>query len=342
MPKTLVVLSVDTEASMCGLRPLPPDAMVYGRLDGGVYGIERIMDCCEARAMRATFFLSTLEALHYGDDHIRAMAGTVLERGHDAQLHVHPVWLPASAGRKALTDYDAGGQSAAIQAGAEVFRRTCETRLVAHRAGGLWANADTLRAVQALGIPVDSSVAIGYHDYDLGSARAANVPRRLEGVAEVPVTAFAQMRLGPWQALRNFDINPDTVSELAFVVDQAAAAGVSAVTLLMHSFAFIGRNADSTRFWPAPAELAKFERFLDHLAGRSDVEVVTFADLAARLEAEPGLLEGPDFLPNAGIRRTWLRSCERFGTSWKNKAFAIGFPAALTAAAAALLYWVMR
>ncbi|NQT86608.1 polysaccharide deacetylase family protein [bacterium] len=338
-PRTLVLLTVDTEASMAGLRPLPPEAMVYGRVDDQTLGIERIMDCCEARGMPATFFLSALEARHYGDDHVRQMAAMALERGHDAQLHVHPVWLPESEGRKALTDYDASGQRAAIEAAAGIFRRTCEADLVAHRAGGLWANADTFTALEALGIPLDSSVALGYHHYDVPGV--ANVPRRIGAVAEAPVTAFAQMRLGPWQTLRNFDINPDTVSELTFVVDRAVAAGVTAVTLLMHSFAFVGRNADSSRFWPALGELRKFERFLDALAARDDVEVVTVSELARRAAAEPELLAGPDFLPNAGVGRTWLRSCERFGASWKNKAFAVGLPLAV-AAAASLLVWMLR
>jgi len=342
--KTLLLLTVDTEASLAGLRPLPAEPMVWGRVGGGTWGIERIMDCCEARGMRATFFVSTLEALHHGDDHVRRICGAALGRGHDAQLHVHPIWLDDANARKAMTDFGPDGQRRAVELGADVFRRTCDGELVAHRAGGLWLDAGTLRAVEAAGIPIDASVAVGYHDYDLGVA-PPNVPRRLGGLVEVPVTTFRQMRLGSWSLRRNFDINADSLAELRYVVSRAAAEGVAAVTLLMHSFSFIGRNGDSTAFWPEPGEARKFEAFLDWVAAREDVEVVTFRELAERLKAEPSLLDGPDFAPTAGVLRTYGRSWARFHTGWKSKAFALGLPlaaAGLAALVVASIWWLVQ
>jgi len=335
--KTLLAITVDTESTMAGLRPLPPEVMVYGRVGGGVYGIERIMDCCDARGVKATFFVSTLEALHHGEDHVRRMCAAILGRGHDAQLHLHPNWWRGDFARKRLTDYSLAEQVEVMGIAKEAFRRACGFDPVAHRAGGLLANGDTLRAMEANGIPVDSSVAPRYHLYDLGGGRAEpTVPRRLGGVAEVPVTTFVQLRLGGWKLSRNFDINADSLGELRFVVDRAVRQRAPAVTLLMHSFAFVGRNRESTEFWPATAELRRFERFLEFVASRPDVEVVTFRDLAARLAKEPGLLEGPEFAPTAGLARMYGRSWERFGTGWKSKAFALGLPAAVAAAAAGL------
>ncbi len=336
--KTLLAITVDTESTMAGVRPLPPEVMVYGRVGGGVYGIERIMDCCDARGVKATFFVSTLEALHHGDDHVRRMAACVLGRGHDAQLHVHPNWWRGDFARKRLTDYSFDEQAEVIGLGKEAFRRACGHDPMAHRAGGLLANADTLRAVEANGIMVDSSVAPRYHEYELGAGRAEpTVPRRLGGVVEVPVTTFAQVRLGGWTLSRNFDLNADSLGELRFVVDRAVRQRAPVVTLLLHSFAFVGRNRGSTEFWPAAAELRRFERFLDFVAGRGDVEAVTMRGLAARLATEPGLLDGPEFAPTAGLGRMYWRSWERFGTGWKSKALALGLPAAAAGAAAGLV-----
>jgi len=342
--RTLLLLGVDTEASMAGVRPLPPEAMVYGRVGGGVWGIERIMDCCEARGVRATFFVDTVEALHYGEAEVRGWCSTVLERGHDVQLHLHPVWLGGAFAHKPLTSYGWEEQRAALAKGIELFRVVCGHEPLVHRAGGLWANADTLRALAAVGIGIDASVAPGYHDYDLGEGVAApNVPRRLGGLVEVPVTAFAQMRLGGWSLMRNFDVNADSQAELRVVVARAAAEGVAAVSLLMHSFSFIGRNRESTEFRPEPGEARKFEAFLDWVAARGDVEVVTFCELAARLDAEPALLDGPDFAPTAGVVRTYGRSWERFHTGWKSKALALGLPLAAAGLAALLvasIWWL--
>ena len=341
--KTMLLLTVDTEASMAGLRPLPAESMVYGRFGTSLYGIERIMACCEEHGVKATFFVSTLEALHYGDGHVRQMADTALSRGHDVQLHVHPVWRPEAEGRKALTDLDYREQAETIALAADIFRRCCAAPLVAHRAGGLWLNADTVRALEAAGIPIDASVAVGYHAYPLGDGVGApNVPRRLGSLVEVPVTTFAQMRVGGWELPRNFDINADSNGEMRFVVDRAVAEGVTAVSLLMHSFSFVGRNAESTDFWPSPSELIKFERFLDHVSGRDDVEVVTFQQLAQRLETQPELLDGPDFRPTAGVLRTYGRSWERFHTGWKSKAFALGLPVAAAGLAAGLIAGLYR
>ena len=329
---------------MAGWRPLPPEAMVYGRVGGGTWGIERTMDCCDAHGVKATFFVTTLEALHYGEDHARGMCRTVLDRGHDAQLHVHPRWLGRDYATNDLTQYTFEQQRDMIAQSVDIYRAACGEEPVAYRSGGLFLNGDTLRALDSVGIGLDGSVAVGYRDYDLGEfGEAANVPRRLGPVAEVPVTTFAQLRLGGWAAARNFDINADSLAELEFVVDRAVAQGVTAVSLLMHSFSFVGRNRDSTEFWPAAGELARFERFLDCVAGRHDVEVVTFRELAARLDAQPELLDGPDFAPTTGLWRTYCRSWERFHTGWKNKTFALGLPVAAAGLAAFLmvaLWWL--
>jgi len=342
--KALLLLTVDTESSMVGVRPLPPEVMVYGRMGGGVWGIQRIMDCCDERGFKATFFVSTLEELYHGEEHVRQMCATVLERGHDAQLHLHPNWWREDFARKRLTDYSFEEQLEVIGLAKDAYRRACGADPVAHRAGGLLVNGETLRVLHAHGIGVDASVAAGYHAYDLGDGVAEpTVPRRLAGVVEVPVTTFAQMRLGCWAPRRNFDINADSLSELEFVVDRAASEGVTAVTLLMHSFSFVGRNREGTEFWPAEGELRKFERFLDHVASRDGVEVVTFRELAERLASDSGLVSGPDFSPMAGVLRTYRRSWERFESGWKSKAFALGLPVAVAGLAALVigaLWWL--
>jgi hypothetical protein len=161
---------------------------------------------------------------------------------------------------------------------------------------------------------------------------------------EIPVTTSAQVRLGPWAPRRHFDLNADSLAELKLVVDRAAQHGAAVACLLMHSFSLIGRNREGTVFWPAEAECRKLERFLDHVAGRGDVEAVTFSELARRVAAEPAILDGPDFEATAGVFRTWRRSCERFRAGWKSKAFAVGLPFALVALAALVIgavWWLV-
>ncbi|HUT35662.1 MAG TPA: polysaccharide deacetylase family protein [Planctomycetota bacterium] len=338
---------------MAGVRPLPPEAMVWGSplhfahggyvpnedvTPGGTWGIERLMDCFDARGLKATFFVSTLEELHHGEEHVKRICSAVLDRGHDAQLHLHPNWWKGDFARKRLTDYSLEEQTELVRLAKEAYRRACGSEPVAHRAGGLLVNADTFRALAANGIPMDSSVAIGHIPYELGEGvTPPNVPRRLGSVIEVPVTTFAQMRLGPWAPRRHFDLNADSLSELKLVVDRAVQQGAAAACLLMHSFSLIARNREGTEFRPAEAECRKLERFLDYIATRGDVEVVTVREVARRIEGEPALLAGPDLEATAGVFRTWRRSCERFGAGWKSKAFALGLPLGLAALAALVI-----
>lgn len=345
MSKTLLLLSVDTESSMAGVRPLPSEVMVWGRVAGGSWGIERLMDCFDARGMKATFFVSTLEELHHGPEHVRRICAAILARGHDPQLHLHPNWWRGDFARKRLTDYSLDEQRELVRLAADAYRRACGAQPVAHRAGGLLVNADTLRALSENGVPIDASVALGHIPYELGEGVAPpTVPRRIGPIVEVPVTTFVQVRLGPWAPRRHFDLNADSLAELKLVVDRAAAAGVAAICLLMHSFSLLGRSPEGTEFWPAEHECRKLERFLDYVAGRGDVEAVTFRELARRLEADPALLAGPELEVTSGLWRTWRRACQRADAGWRSRAFALGLPlglAALAALLAGVVWWLI-
>ena len=90
--KHYILLTVDTEASMHAGKPLPVSKMVYGEVNGDFYGISRIMSICDKYGFKATFFVSVLEYLHYGQDEIKKIYETIHERGHDVQLHIHPNW----------------------------------------------------------------------------------------------------------------------------------------------------------------------------------------------------------------------------------------------------------
>ncbi|MBM4031720.1 MAG: hypothetical protein FJ291_08050, partial [Planctomycetes bacterium] len=305
---------------MAGLRPLPPEAMVWGRVAGGTWGIERLMDVFDARGMKATFFVSTLEELHHGPEHVRQVCSAILARGHDAQLHLHPNWWKGDFARKRLTDYSLAEQTELVGLAKEAYRRACGAEPLAHRAGGLLMNADTLSALEANAMPLDAS-GIGKSEIRNPKSeilRVPNAPRRLGPIIEVPVTTFAQLPLGALR--RHFDLKADSLSELKFVADRAVVGGVTAVCLLMHSFSLLGRNREGTDFWPAEAECRKLERFLDYVRGRDDVEAVTFSEFARRIEARPELLDGPELEATAGVVRTWQRSCDHFRTGWKSKA----------------------
>lgn len=317
--KTYVLLTVDTEASMYKGRALPISKMVYGRVDGQEYGISRIMDICEMHGFRATFFISVLEYLHFGEEAIKEVGKNIYKRGHDVQLHIHPNW---KYDRRFMWEYTLAEQIEIIRDAKEIFFKWLGKYPIAHRAGGLSANYNTLKALKENKIPIDSSMAFGYSFCKLNhKLPIKNATYISEGILEVPVTSFSQLRFGPFKSYRNFDVNADTLNELIYVIKSAKRKGLRIVTLLMHSFSFLTRNKDRTKFWPNLKDLKKFELFLKFLKNDSNIEIITFKDLYHLYTRDLGLLEGEDYLPHTGIVYTFLRACERFKTSWKNKLF---------------------
>ena len=92
-----VYITVDTETSLGGAwrnpdwTPLPLDLTVFGRYGSRYYGIPLIMDILEEHGFRATFFIEVFCSYLIGHEDVAKVFRTVRERGHDPQLHLHPV-----------------------------------------------------------------------------------------------------------------------------------------------------------------------------------------------------------------------------------------------------------
>ena len=95
--KLRVYFTVDTETSMggawdnAGTGPLPVATTVFGQNGSGKYGIELIMDLLEEQGFRATFFVEVFCSYLLGFDEVGRVFKCIGDRGHDVQLHLHPV-----------------------------------------------------------------------------------------------------------------------------------------------------------------------------------------------------------------------------------------------------------
>src|SRR5690242_13209669 len=96
--KLRVYITVDTETSMGGAwhnpvySPLPVEGPIFGNCNSGQHGIPLIMDVLEEYGFRATFFTEVLCSDVIGHEQIAEVFQYILRRGHDAQLHVHPIY----------------------------------------------------------------------------------------------------------------------------------------------------------------------------------------------------------------------------------------------------------
>ena len=321
---TCVILTVDAESGFFGDKVIPPSKMIHGEVEGERFGFARIMDVCESRGFKATFFLDVLEQRWFGDE-IRLIALSIHRRGHDVQLHTHPIW---AYGRWKMTDFTFEEQARIIEEGCELIRSWLGRCPVADRAGSFAADRNTLKALRENGILIDSSLCHGYRGCKLSSLfPSKNRMGFSEGVIEIPATVFTELKLGPYKRYRCLDINACSLKELIKVVKLAEKGGLRFVVVCLHSFSFLRWDKGMNRFLPNGGELRKFERFLGFLR-EEDVEVITMEECSRRLRDESVSRMGVDRVPHTGYLRTLMRAFKHFNRSWKNRIFAVSSAAA--------------
>lgn len=280
-----LVITIDAEAAH-GDDPL--NQMMWGRLPGESreYGVSLICDLCEKHGVKATFFLDVYEHSFYGMEAMREVAVHLAGRGHDVQLHTHPAWTPNDprdkqqiramkrdhscfdAERPWMFQYDLEEQTEVIRHGKALLESWTGKPVVAHRSGGYGFNRDTLRALAANGIRVDSSMFPGHPNCKY--APAENVGAIYEGVLEIPVTFlevdyyldFLLFKKYRMTAKVKTDIDNYPPEFIRSFVTMGGQAGQPGMTLFMHSYSFLRFDREFRRFEPDYAEIAKFDHLL--------------------------------------------------------------------------------
>ncbi len=307
--QTHVLFTVDVESYAEG----DPAKQIWGRVgqDGEHWGITRLMDIFEASGVRGTFYVNVYETAKYGVGPVRMAAREIHRRGHDLALHSHPHPMYPVHG---LSQARLVHQTEILRQGIEMLRSWTGKTVIAHRAGGFRANADTLVAAQSLGLRVDSSYTAGslrrYPDAEAGPP--GNTVHVGHGIIRLPVTQYDQVRLGQWSSPRLVDLEGSTEAELKAVLDQAAEAGLCTVNVLMHSFS-LSRNGV-----PDPAVAQRLRNVLAHVAAHPRLKAVTTSQLYDLIVAEDVCAGEAPFVPVTGPMLTYARALEDIEKGWKN------------------------
>jgi hypothetical protein len=301
-----VYITVDTECSLGGAwenpewKPVGPDRAVLGRVGSRLYGIPLIMDILEEHGLRATFFTEVLVRDLLVKSELADAYAPILQRGHDAQLHLHPVfhyYHSVVHGRMRREDLPArmdliGGlpfdtQIELLNKGCAIFREIFGRMPVAFRAGCYGASMSTLDALGKVGIAYDSSFNAAYLDDSclMGPREATNVPWRNGSVWEIPVTTF-ETGAGRMRGLKPLEVSAVSLWELQEVLHQAERLGQETVTVMLHSFAFLKRaDPQFLKMRPDRLVIRRFREFCNFLERNADrFRVMTFAELATPVE----------------------------------------------------------
>jgi hypothetical protein len=296
-----VFLTIDTECSMGGAwensncKPVPPERAVLGKIGPDYYGIPRIMDILEENNLPGIFFIEVFASLNELQPDLGKAYAQILQRGHDTQLHLHPIhyhyWMvqegridpkQLSATKDMIGTFPLHVQVEMLQRGISLFREMIGNAPVAFRAGNFGASMSTLDALEKVGIRIDSSFNAAYVQAGcaLESGGAINRPWQHRGLWEIPVTTF---ETGVWglRSWKPLNINAVSLWEMRKVLEQAERIGLSAVTFIAHSFSlFKTSDAQFRRLRPDGLVLRRFQGLCRYLREHAErFRVMRFSDL---------------------------------------------------------------
>lgn len=338
-----VLITVDTETSSgCNgkeCRAGPLSDRIYGIQGGRAYGIPLIMDLLEKHGARGTFFVNAYLDSAYPEQDIASMVRTITSRGHDVQFHAHPEFrcfrrcetgdlecrsrCTQAEGRTAGTNFE--NQVQVLREGALNIERWSGHYPVAFRAGALRADTNTLKALAALNIPIDSSMSGPHHE--LATVLPVNQLGSYEGVLEIPLLAYGES-LPLSRRVRFLDQESSTLQEQKFLLRRASETGIAAVPLIMHSFSF----CDPGVACPIGRNIERFDALLGYLANNADRYVVmTMREFWDAYRVNPVAYLGAPSprLPKVSYWLILQRSVIRFDQGWMNLAFLLANVGAL-------------
>jgi hypothetical protein len=321
-----VYITVDTECSLGGAwenprrKPVGPDRAVLGRIGSRFYGVPLIMDILEEHGLRGTFFTEVLVRDLLADSELAEAYAPIRRRGHDAQLHLHPVFyyyhhvMQGHLRREDLPPrMDLIGslpietQTELLKKGCSIFREIFGLLPIAFRAGCYGASMSTLEALASVGIPYDSSFNAAYLDDSclMDPREPTNIPWRSGSVWEIPVTTF-ETGAGSLRGLKPLEVSAVSLWELCEVLEQAERLGQGTAIVMLHSFAFLKRaDAQFLKMRPDRLVIRRFRKFCDFLKRNEDrFRVTTFSEIT-----NPAQNPSKIALPRLGVVIPAVRKC---------------------------------
>ncbi|MCH9673233.1 MAG: polysaccharide deacetylase, partial [Gammaproteobacteria bacterium] len=216
---------------------------IYGSTEKGDFGIPYMVSLFNEYDFKTVFFVEALFAGEFGVEPLREIVQLIEGAGQSVEMHLHSEWigkathslLPGKSGIN-LRNFDYDDQLTMLRAGLEYLRAAGVDQITAFRAGSYGANVDTLRALDALGIPFDSS----YNATNLGATSGLEelvdgeliAPSRIHNIWEFPIAHF-QDRPG---SQRHAQLGACSASELCNALLGAWRADWKHFVIVSHSF----------------------------------------------------------------------------------------------------------
>lgn len=289
-----------------------PD-LLEAQVNGVNVGVNGMIDACERHGVVPSVFFSPYDYRTIGEEHVRNAARYIVARGCDIQLHTHPEGL-YDPDRLWMYEYSLDEQIEIVRHGISKIREWTGVTPVAHRAGGYSADGNTLRALAANRVYLDSSLYwnhelshLGNQDFGIDSLLEAT------GMTEVPLSVYdardsatlfgrPMPPLKPWQ--RKVDIDWGDDRELLSVITGLSAHGAPTITLFLHYYSFLlegWRKAPEAGWGQGPNrvvadhdDIREFDALLAALKARPDIEIVSMRQFVESLNHDVWPLPVPE------------------------------------------------
>lgn len=288
MDEPKCILTVDVEALAMRAPEHHVDKLIYGRIDGGEWGIGKMMDVADKYNVKMTFFLDFAEVELYGEEIIE-VGKYIISRGHDLQIHCHYNLLEKKiferfpqADRSYYAWYeDEGISDFIVDYCLEQYHKCTENPPVIFRGGEYRFEEAILRKLKEKGIMADAS-------YNFMRPLKKPIHKQFvfeNGLLELPVGILPKQGDVPPKAL-NFNeahLYPAKKEDLdgclkeyeKLFYDFYDYYGKDALAaMLMHSWSFCYEKERflATGYIDSPNPYAAdfFERFLSHFSSQID------------------------------------------------------------------------
>lgn len=266
---------------------------LLGVCDGASGGLSFILDTLDAYGLRATFFIETLQTLWFGLDEMGTVALTLLDRGHELQLHLHPVWLlfedpdwamkaqespPHAETHDNLAQYSNDKAADILLRARNIFKDWALDLPTAVRTGSLMTERDLYPVFRDCGLTLSSSVGLGLHQPQDQALKRFHSAALIDGVLELPVTSYQSYNHMLRPKTRLATVIGTGRMEQRSLLSKASQNEIPFLIMLSHISEFqvrkgrgLHRNRHTER---------KFKQLCFELAHRNDLRSATISELA--------------------------------------------------------------
>lgn len=301
---------------------MPFEQMILGDFgDSESWGVFRQAKIFNKYGISATFFVDVYEYTLWGNRKLSDLCRKLLDMGQDVQLHTHPGWRDDPRDSVFLREYKRAHsylgtshdlmaklqykqQKEVLEKGIDLLQGWTGCRPIAHRSGGYSINDETIAALAAVGILVDSSMN-AFHRNSITSWSVNSIVMR-DGILELPITYGCYAVPHPFFRESNYlykfrprktGIGKYSPSHFCSYIEDARRGGLAFINLFMHSYSMLDLSRGFKHMVPNLTAPLHLELTLGLLKERPDVVFTSVAELYKDYIGDPGRFITSDFMP---------------------------------------------